>query len=104
MSCSHTLIAQNANMSLDRLFSVKNWVIVVTGGGTGLGLVTAAALVRNGARVYITGRRAEVLKEAVKIILEKAEGQGEVVALQGDCASKEGIESKCSTLPRLKEM
>lgn len=39
---------------------------VVTGGGTGLGLATAAAFLDAGARVTIVGRRADVLEEAVR--------------------------------------
>lgn len=39
-------------------------VIVVTGGGTGIGLAIAAEFVRAGDRVTITGRRKHVLKEA----------------------------------------
>lgn len=39
--------------------------IVVTGGGTGIGLAVAAEFVRAGDRVTITGRRERVLKDAV---------------------------------------
>jgi NAD(P)-dependent dehydrogenase (short-subunit alcohol dehydrogenase family) len=53
-------------------------VIVITGGGTGLGKYMASGFYRNGARVYIVGRRKEVLDEAVKEI--KSEEGGEIVA------------------------
>jgi citronellol/citronellal dehydrogenase len=43
-------------------------VALVTGGGTGLGRATALELARCGARVVITGRREEVLREAAKAI------------------------------------
>lgn len=38
--------------------------IVITGGGTGIGLATAQEFVKSGDRVTITGRREHVLKEA----------------------------------------
>lgn len=62
-------------------------------GGTGLGLTTAIALAANGAKVYITGRRAEVLQQAVETATPKS-GNGSVHAVQGDAATKEGIESE----------
>jgi len=46
------------------LFAVQGLVAVVTGGGTGIGLMMAQALEANGAIVYILGRRKEVLEKA----------------------------------------
>ncbi|TXT13284.1 hypothetical protein VHUM_00651 [Vanrija humicola] len=74
------------------LFDVRGWVAVVTGGGTGLGLVTALALAENGAKVYITGRRPEPLDEAVAAFAaRKDESGGAIVAVQADVSTKEGI-------------
>ncbi|KAF7157258.1 hypothetical protein CNMCM5623_001381 [Aspergillus felis] len=48
------------------LFDLTGCIAVVTGGGTGLGLMMAKALEANGAKVYIIGRRLEVLQAAAK--------------------------------------
>ena len=48
------------------LFDVSDCIAVVTGGGTGMGLMMAKTLEANGAKVYILGRRLEVLQEAAK--------------------------------------
>lgn len=48
------------------VFSLKDQLAVVTGGGTGLGFAMVSCLVAFGARVVITGRRAEALRRAVK--------------------------------------
>jgi hypothetical protein len=66
----------------------------VTGGGSGLGLVTAAALAQNGCRVYITGRRGDVLEQAAKDATPSSESGGEVIAIQADVSDKEGIDSE----------
>ena len=41
---------------------------VITGGSTGIGLATAKLFVREGAYVFITGRRQKELDEAVKAL------------------------------------
>jgi NAD(P)-dependent dehydrogenase (short-subunit alcohol dehydrogenase family) len=53
-------------------------VAVITGGGTGLGLATAALFVQEGAYVYIMGRRQSELDRAVQAI------GGNITAVQGD--------------------
>ncbi|KAI8941451.1 hypothetical protein NX059_002672 [Plenodomus lindquistii] len=51
------------------LFSAKGLVVVVTGGGSGLGLGIASALYQNGAsKIYILGRRLNVLQDAIKTL------------------------------------
>ncbi|TVY38489.1 Short-chain dehydrogenase/reductase, partial [Lachnellula subtilissima] len=48
----------------EKLFSMKGYVAVITGGGTGIGLMASQSLAANGAKVYITGRRIEALENA----------------------------------------
>ena len=59
-------MAATSDLSAQKLFNVENWVAVVTGGATGIGLMCAQALAANGARVYITSRRDEKLQQSAK--------------------------------------
>ncbi|KAL8945882.1 MAG: hypothetical protein Q9222_007641 [Ikaeria aurantiellina] len=70
------------------LFAVKDLVAVITGGGSGIGLMMANALASNGARkVYIVGRRKEVLDAAAN-----QAPHGHIVPLVGDVTSKESLQ------------
>lgn len=70
------------------LFNVKDLVAVVTGGGSGIGLMMAKALALNGAhKVYIIGRREVNLQ-----IAAKESPYGNIVPLVGDVTSKSDLE------------
>lgn len=61
-------------------------VVVITGGTDGIGLATAKAFAAEGAFVYITGRNAERLADALAEI-----GHG-VVGIQGDVSNPEDMD------------
>jgi NAD(P)-dependent dehydrogenase (short-subunit alcohol dehydrogenase family) len=60
-------------------------VAVITGGSSGIGLATTQRLVREGAHVYITGRRQAELDKAVAAV-----GSG-VTAVKGDVANLDDL-------------
>lgn len=75
------------NLKASSLFSVDGLIAVVTGGGTGIGLMAAKALAVNGAKVYIVGRREETLKKTAE-----EHGGGRLIPLAGDVTSKDSIQ------------
>ncbi|KAI0888284.1 NAD(P)-binding protein [Annulohypoxylon maeteangense] len=78
----------SAALGAENLFNVKGLVAVVTGGGTGIGLMITKALAVNGAsKVYILGRRLEILQKAA------AEIGSNVIPIATDVTSKESLQS-----------
>ncbi|KAG9700354.1 short chain dehydrogenase/reductase, partial [Aureobasidium melanogenum] len=80
--------AENPQLKNSDLFDVSHITAVVTGGGTGIGLMITQALVTNGAKVYITGRRKEKLDKAIELY---STGPGSIHALPGDVSDKEDV-------------
>jgi len=77
------------SFDLKNVFDVSGLVCVISGGGTGIGLMLAQALSQNGAKVYIIGRRKEKLDQAIE-----AHGKnisGSLHALQGDVTDNSSI-------------
>ncbi|OIW24487.1 NAD(P)-binding protein [Coniochaeta ligniaria NRRL 30616] len=84
-----------STINVENLFSVKGMVALVTGGGTGVGLMMAKALASAGAsRVYIVGRRTEVLQAAAASINKPTV----IVPLYCDVTSKISLESVVSVI------
>jgi NAD(P)-dependent dehydrogenase (short-subunit alcohol dehydrogenase family) len=76
-------------MNMKTLFDVSGKVAVVSGGSSGIGAMMARGLLENGAKVYITARKAERLEAMAKELSDL----GECVAIQGDMSKVEGIEA-----------
>ncbi|MCO5589626.1 hypothetical protein L7F22_043594 [Adiantum nelumboides] len=67
------------------LFDLKDRVALITGGGSGIGLMQARGLKDAGCKVYLIGRREEVLENAIKVY-------GFAGYIEGDVTKKEDIE------------
>ncbi|KAL3956953.1 hypothetical protein ACCO45_009799 [Purpureocillium lilacinum] len=72
------------------LFDLTGKVALVTGGGSGIGLMITQTLAWNGAKVYIVGRTASKLERVVETYNTR-DLPGRIVALPGDVSSKEGV-------------
>ena len=62
----------NKTESFTPVFSLEGQLALITGGGSGIGFYIAQCMIQAGAKVVITGRREEVLKEAVESLGTKA--------------------------------
>lgn len=90
MATQSVAAASHAELNRNSLFNLKGRVALVTGGGSGIGLMITQALAVNGAKVYITGRSGDKLDHVVEIYGKDVEG--EIIALKGfDVTSKDQI-------------
>lgn len=79
---------------VNNLFNVEGWVCLVSGGGTGIGLMISQALANNGAKVYIAGRRKDVLENTASTHGSSlVHPSGQLIPVQADITSKESISS-----------
>ncbi|KAB5592312.1 Short chain dehydrogenase/reductase family protein [Ceratobasidium theobromae] len=81
------------HLSINRVFNVSGLTALITGGGTGIGLMMARGLAANGAKVYIGGRRKAVVdKAAAENSNSNSDGtSGKIVPLALDVTDKESI-------------
>jgi NAD(P)-dependent dehydrogenase (short-subunit alcohol dehydrogenase family) len=76
-------------MEIEKLFSVKGKVVLVTGGGRGIGHMITEGFVRNGATVYIASRSKKDCEKAADQL--NAAGPGKCIALSSaNIATTEG--------------
>jgi len=78
-------------VSVDKMFDLRGVVAVVTGGGSGIGMMITSALVANGAKVFIIGPKQSDLDQAAKTWNDAAEKIGKVgriIGIEGDIRKK----------------
>ena len=78
-------------MKTNNLFNIENKTAVVTGGSRGIGEMIASGFLANGAKVYITARKAPALLEKANELSQKY--NAECIALPCDLSTVEGIKS-----------
>ena len=76
---------------MKNLFSIEGKVALITGGSRGIGEMIAAGFLANGAKVYISSRKAEVCDATAKRLQE--EYGGECISMPADLSNLEGINS-----------
>jgi len=72
-------------------------VAVITGGNSGIGLATAKRFVKEGAYVFITGRRQAELDKAVSLIGKN------VTTVQGDVSKLDDLDHLYEVVRKVKE-
>jgi citronellol/citronellal dehydrogenase len=87
---SETPSVQSQQIFKDQLF--QDQVVVITGGGSGIGLSTAIEMVKLGARVAICGRKQEKL-DLARIEIAKAGSEEQVFTQVCDIREAESVDS-----------
>jgi len=90
---------QEQSMKIEDLFSVHDKIVLITGGSRGIGLMIAHAFVENGARVYISARKAEACNQTAEVLSE----MGECISIPADVSTNEGRESLVSAIGEREE-
>ncbi|KAG2065324.1 NAD(P)-binding protein [Suillus decipiens] len=87
-------MSSSDSYTLKKLYDLDGLIALVTGGGTGIGLNIARGLAANGAKVYITGRRKDVLDGVVaEWNATKGDDMGLMIAQEMDVTKKDSIKA-----------
>jgi len=84
------------NFDIDELFGVRGKVVVVTGGSRGIGEMIAAGFLTNGARVYISARKAEACDATAARL--SAEYDATCISIPANLAELDGIDALSSAI------
>jgi NAD(P)-dependent dehydrogenase (short-subunit alcohol dehydrogenase family) len=76
---------------MQNLFSIEGKVALVTGGSRGIGEMIAAGFLANGAKVYISSRKADVCDATAARLVETYDG--ECISIPGDLSNIAGIDA-----------
>jgi 2-deoxy-D-gluconate 3-dehydrogenase len=87
-----------SNFDIDALFGVRGKVVVVTGGSRGIGEMIAAGFLANGAKVYISSRKADVCDATAERLA--AEYGGTCVSIPANLAELDGVDHVVDELRR----
>jgi NAD(P)-dependent dehydrogenase (short-subunit alcohol dehydrogenase family) len=91
------------SLTINDLFSVEGKVALVTGGSRGLGEMIAAGYLANGAKVYISSRKADVCDATAARLADEL--GGECISIPADLSELAGVEALAAQLserePRL---
>ncbi|KAK0245134.1 hypothetical protein EDD85DRAFT_1016322 [Armillaria nabsnona] len=79
-----------ADLNMGTVMLLSGRVALVTGGGTGIGFNIARTFSANGAKVYITGRRSDVLDKAAASVTGVP---GSIIPLQMDVINEEDVKA-----------
>src|SRR6202023_1897388 len=91
-----------AAMKIAEAFTVQDYGVVVTGGGSGLGLCFAGGLAENGARVPILDIAAQRVAEETESLRGKGlDVRGEVLDFTDHLALDKAIDSAAAAYERL---
>ena len=82
--------------NLNNLFSIAGKTALVTGGSRGIGEMIAAGFLSQGAKVYISSRKADVCDATAKRLSDIY--AGECISLPADLSGLDGIESLAGEL------
>ena len=78
-------------MKIEDLFSIKDKIALVTGGSRGIGEMIAAGFLANGAKVYISSRKAQACEDAAARLMEQFGGR--CISIPGDVSDLAGVEA-----------
>ena len=90
------LNTRNQSFKLEKLFDVSGKVALVSGGGSGIGLMITQALATNGAKVYICGRTEEKLEKVAELYGKDIPGQ--IIPLAADVSKKQEVKALVSEI------